>query len=68
MITANLQLWWIKFRQNILNRQSKRQGYQLTKIDLVREHSISLLQNRYGFSREQAISEFSKHYSKAQLY
>jgi hypothetical protein len=68
MITADVQLRWIEFRQYILNWQSKRQSNQLAQVNLVRERSINILQNRYGYSKEQAKSELSKHYSKALLY
>jgi len=68
MIIADLKLRWIEFRQRILNRQSKRRGVQLARVDLARERSISLLQKRYGYSREKATSELDKYYSKAQLY
>ena len=68
MITAEVQLRWIEFRQYFLNWQSKRQSNQLAQVNLVRERSINILQNRYGYSKEQAKSELSKHYSKALLY
>lgn len=68
MITADVQLRWIEFRQYILNWQSKRQSNQLAQVNLVRERSKNILQNRYGYSKEQAKSELSKHYSKALLY
>ena len=68
MITADVQLRWIEFRQYILNWQSKRQSNQLAQVNLVRERSINILQNRYGYSKEQAKSELIKHYSKALLY
>ena len=68
MITADVQLRWIEFRQYILNWQSKRQSNQLAQVNLVRERSINILQIRYGYSKEQAKSELSKHYSKALLY
>jgi hypothetical protein len=31
------------------------------------ERSISILQKRFGYTREKAKSELSKHYSKARL-
>jgi hypothetical protein len=68
MIIADIQLRWIEYLQNILNRRSKRRGGQLTRVNLVRERSISLLQSRYGYTKEKAISELDKYYSKAQLY
>jgi hypothetical protein len=68
MIIADIQLRWIEFLQYILNRRSKRRGSQFTRVNLVRERSISLLQIRYGYTKEKATSELNKYYSKARLY
>ena len=68
MTIADIRFRWNEFFQNILNRKSKRYSIQLARGDLARERSIRLLQNRYGYSKEQAKSELSKHYSKAKLY
>ena len=68
MKITDVKSLWIEIHQNILTRKSKRQSTQLARVDLSRERSIKILQNRYGYSKEQAKSELSKHYSKAQLY
>jgi arginyl-tRNA--protein-N-Asp/Glu arginylyltransferase len=67
MIFADIQLRWFEFLQNIRYRRSKRHGTRSAMIETASERSIRILQNRYGFSREQAQSELSKHYSKAWL-
>ena len=67
MITPNFQLEWDAFRQKIFNWRNKRRNNQFIKVNAADERSISLLQKRYGYTREQAASELSKHYSKAWL-
>jgi hypothetical protein len=54
-------------RQKLMHWQEKRRDDQLIKFDHVHERSISILQKRYGYSREKATSELIKHYSKAWL-
>ena len=54
-------------RQKIMNWQEKRRDDQLMKFNRVHERSISILQKRYGYTREKATSELIKHYSKARL-
>lgn len=54
-------------RQTIINWQEKRQNDQIIKFNTVHERSISILQKRYGYTREQATSQLIKHYSKAWL-
>ena len=56
-----------EIRQKIINWQEKRRDDQLTKFNRVHERSISILQKRYGYTREKATSELIKHYSKAWL-
>jgi uncharacterized protein YjbJ (UPF0337 family) len=51
-----IRKWW-----------KKRSDDQLTKIDSKREQFIRILQRRYGYSKEEAMSELDKHYSKARL-
>lgn len=58
---------WDVFRQNIINWQSKHRKDQLASIDRARERSITILQKRYGYTREKAIDELNKHYSSAWL-
>ena len=68
MIIAVVKSVWVEFRQKITNRQREHSSIQLDKADRAQEKSISILQNRYGYTKEQAKSELSKHYSKALLY
>jgi hypothetical protein len=58
---------WGEFRRRVLTWWQKPRNDQLIKENSVRERSIRLLQKRYGYTREQAISELEKHYSKAWL-
>jgi hypothetical protein len=51
-----MRAWW-----------QKRSDEQLIRMNSKQEQSISILQNRYGYTREQAASEFKKHYSRARL-
>ena len=67
MIIAVVQLKWTEFRRNLINGWKKRRNDQFTKVNGVRERSISILQKRYGYSREDAIYQLDKHYSMAWL-
>jgi hypothetical protein len=67
MIIAVVQLKWSEFRQNLIHGWDKRRGDQFTRVNNVRERSISILQKRYGYSREEAIYQLDKHYSTAWL-
>ena len=58
---------WEEFRRNALNWKNKRREEQLIKVNRVQERSISILQRRYGYTREQAISELNKNYPGAWL-
>jgi hypothetical protein len=62
MMNKRVGLW-----QRFRNLQSKRRNSQLEKVISQRERSISILQNRYGFTREKATSELDRHYPKARL-
>lgn len=67
MIIATIELKWNEFRQNILNQRNKRRNDQLSRVNSIRERSIKLLQQRYGYTKEKADSELKKHYSKTWL-
>jgi hypothetical protein len=67
MITTVVQLKWTEFRRNLINGWNKRRNDQFTKVNGVRERSISILQKRYGYSREEAIYQLDKHYSMTWL-
>ena len=67
MIIAVIELKWDEFHRNVLNWQDKRRNDQLIKVNRVQERSIRILQQRYGYTKEQAASELNKHYSRAWL-
>jgi hypothetical protein len=67
MKIAVIESMWNEFRQKILNQRNDRRTDSIASVDSAQERSISILQKRYGFTREQATSEFKKHYSKARL-
>ena len=58
---------WDGFRQQVLNWSNQRRSSQFMKVNSVRERSISILQKRYGYTREQAIYQLDKHYPRAWL-
>lgn len=67
MKIAMTELKWFQFRKRMIDWQTKRHDNRLAVIDHARERSISMLQKRYGYTREQAVSELHKHYAKAWL-
>jgi uncharacterized protein YjbJ (UPF0337 family) len=52
-----IRTWW-----------KKRSDDQLTRVTGKREQFIRILQSRYGYNKEEAMSELDKHYSKARLF
>jgi hypothetical protein len=58
---------WVEFRRNLLNWWNKGRHDQFIKVNSVRERSISILQKRYGYTREKATSELDEHYPEAWL-
>jgi hypothetical protein len=62
-----LETKWDEFRRKVFNWRNKRRNEQRIKINIAQERSISILQKRYGFTKEKAASELKKHYSKARL-
>ena len=67
MIIAAIQLKWAEFRRNVLNWWNKGRNDQLIKANSMQERSISILQKRYGYTREEAASQLNKHYPRARL-
>jgi uncharacterized protein YjbJ (UPF0337 family) len=67
MKIAAIQSKWDGFRRNVLNGWNKRRNDQLMKANGVQERSISILQKRYGYTKEEAASQLNKHYSRAWL-
>ena len=67
MRIAVTELKWFQFRERIIRWQKKRDDEQLARVDRAEEHSISILQKRYGYTREQATAELHKHYANARL-
>jgi hypothetical protein len=58
---------WDEFLRKVLKWRNKRRTDQFIKMNSVRERSIRLLQQRYGYTRENAIYQLDKHYSRAWL-
>mgnify|MGYP003574956461 CR=1 FL=1 len=58
---------WGDFRLNVLSWLNNHRNHQLIQVNGVRERSLSLLQNRYGYTREEAASALDKHYPQARL-
>jgi hypothetical protein len=67
MMSAVNKSKWDEFYRNIFYWWNKRRSDQATKVDGAYERSISILQKRYGYTREEAASQLDKHYSKARL-
>ena len=67
MKTASAQFKWFQFRERYLDWRKKRHEAELATLDHAAERSISILQKRYGYTREQASIELRKHYAKAWL-
>jgi len=58
---------WNELRSKIPKWRDKRSENQLFQVNSKREQSIGILQKRYGYTKEKAEFELSKHYSKARL-
>ena len=67
MKLAVSELKWFELRKRIIRWQKKRDDDQLARVERAEEHSISILQKRYGYTREQATAELHKHYANARL-
>ena len=55
------------FPWKFLSWRNERLHAHLKTVESVRERSIRILQNRYGYSREQATYQLDKYYSRAWL-
>ncbi len=62
-----LRFKWNEFRQTVISGWNKRRNDQFIKANSARERSISILQKRYGYTREDATYQLDKHYSRAWL-
>lgn len=67
MKTSVTELKWFQFRERIIDWQKKHVEDQPVTATPGEERSISILQKRYGFTREQAIYQLRRYYSKARL-
>jgi hypothetical protein len=67
MTSTDTKLKWDEFYRNVFGWWNKRGNDQSAKADHAYERSISILQKRYGYTREEAASQLSKHYSRAWL-
>ena len=67
MKIAVIESKWNEFRLAFSRQWNKRRNDELIELNRAQERSILILQKRYGYTREQATSEFHKHYSHARL-
>lgn len=67
MKTTTTELKWFQFPQRIIDWRRKHHEDQLAILDRAEERSISILQKRYGYTKEQATYQLRKYYSKAWL-
>ena len=67
MMTAVIKLKWDEFRRNVLDWWNTRSNDQFIKVNGLRERSISILQKRYGYTKEAAAYQLDNHYPKAWL-
>lgn len=67
MVRTTIGSKWDVFRRKVLHWQDNQRSEQFSKGDRARERSIGILQKRYGYTREEAISQLDKHYSGAWL-
>jgi len=58
---------WNEIRRKFMSGWDKRRNDQLNKVDRAFERSISILQKRYGYTREEAAPQLKKYYSTAWL-
>jgi uncharacterized protein YjbJ (UPF0337 family) len=63
MIKDFAKVNWKKIRE----QWKKRSDDHITRASSKREHSIGILQKRYGYTKEKAASELDEHYPKARL-
>jgi DNA replication initiation complex subunit (GINS family) len=64
---AVLETKWDEWRRKVFDWRNKLHNDQLSKVDSVRERSISILQRRYGYTREQATYQLDEYYPRAWL-
>lgn len=62
-----LESKWKEFRSKIDTWREKHNGEQLNKDGTESEEFAGILQKRYGYTQEKALSEMEKHYSKIKL-
>jgi len=67
MSNAVIELKGHGFLRKFLIWQKKRRNDQLIRVNGLHEQTIRVLQQRYGYSRQEATSQLDKTYSKAWL-
>jgi hypothetical protein len=67
MMTTVSKLNWDELRRNVFEWWNTRSNDQFTKVNGMRERSISILQKRYGYTKEAAAYQLDNHYPKAWL-
>jgi uncharacterized protein YjbJ (UPF0337 family) len=58
---------WQMFYGNIQKRVAQYRQSQLIEADNKHEQYVSILQKRYGYTREKAVYELKKRYSKVRF-
>ena len=58
---------WDEFHRKVFSWRNKRRSDQFIKVNGVRERCISILQKRYGYTKEAAAYQLDNHYPKAWL-
>jgi len=67
MSNAVIELKGHGFLRKFLIWQKKRRNDQLIRVNGLHEQSIRVLQQRYGYTREEAAYQLDKHYPRAWL-
>lgn len=62
-----IEVKWKEFSGKIRALREKLTEDQLTLSTSQREQFVKILQKRYGYSQEKALSELNEHYSKINL-
>lgn len=64
LINAKLQMFYVSIQKWI----NQRRQYQVSEANKRHEQYVSILQKRYGYTRQKATEELEKHYTKVRFY
>ncbi len=67
MANTSIEILSNKIHLKIIQWWRKHSAELVLRIKGKRDQSIEILQKRYGYTKEQAASEYKKHYSNATL-